>query len=84
MLIALGLLVVVAIGALSIVRRRFVRRRVFFAALLEQGRREVEHGGPQYRHDQRVRAIQQRLSRMFGASAHSVRTRHEIERAMRS
>lgn len=55
-------------------------RRVYLGALLEQVRRENEHEGPEYRHDQRVRAIQQRLSRRWGRRAFTEKTRARIEK----
>lgn len=54
-------------------------RRIWLAAFLEQGRRE--HGHPvEYRVDQRIHAIQQRLSRHLGARAFSERARRRIVR----
>jgi hypothetical protein len=70
--------------ALLPLRRRLWLERVIFAALLEQGRREVFHEGPEYRPDQRVRAIQQRVSRSIGKRAFSPEVRAMIEKAVDS
>jgi hypothetical protein len=78
----LGLAVALLAGALEVVRRLRRRRRVWLAAFLEQARREAEHRLP-YREDQRVRAIQQRLSRAWGKRALGVRLRRRIERELR-
>jgi hypothetical protein len=57
-------------------------RRELLAAFLEQGRREAEHQHT-YRHDQRVHAIQQRLSRVWGKrKAFSPKVKAEIEREL--
>lgn len=75
-----ALAVAIVLGAAELVRRRR-RARLFFAALLEQGRREVSHGVG-YRDDQRVAAVQQRLSRTLGKRAFSPDVRRQIERAL--
>lgn len=87
----LGLAVALIAGALELVRRGRRRERVFFAALLEQGRRELEVQGrpavrrhrPAYRPDQTLLAIQQRLSRHWGKHAFSARVAARIKEALR-
>jgi heme exporter protein D len=74
--LALGLSLVAL--ALDQVRRARRRRRVWRYAFDEQLRREVIHPLP-YRPDQRVRAIQQRLSRSWGKRALSSSMRRRIE-----
>lgn len=70
----------VLLGALELLRRWRARRRLWLAAFLEQGRRELEHTVG-YRHDQRVHAIQARLSRHLGKRrAFSASTRRKIEK----
>lgn len=54
----------------------------FTAAIVEQLRREAAHPGPRYRHDQRVRAVQQRLSRRWGPAAFTPELRRRIEEAL--
>lgn len=70
----------VAVAAVWL-RHRFKKRRlVWVGAFLEQGRVENEHHTP-FRDDQRMNAIQQRLSRHLGArSAFGPKTRRRIER----
>jgi hypothetical protein len=81
-----GLAVAILAGALDLVRRARRRERVFFAALLEQGRRELEveqrSRRLRYRPDQSVRAVQQRLSRSWGKRAYSEKVRLRIVRAL--
>lgn len=74
---ALGLLVGVVVVLLA--RRRI--RRLLFAVLLEQGRREASSPTP-YRHDQRVAAVQNRLSRHIGRRAYSRRWLKRILRGL--
>lgn len=54
----------------------------FVAAINEQHRREAAHPGPRYRTDQRVRAVQQRLSRKWGGAAFTMALRKRIEEAL--
>lgn len=51
------------------------------AALAEQQRRETLHPTG-YRYDQRVRAIQQRLSRKFGRRAWTDSTQERVKKAL--
>lgn len=58
--------------------RRWRDRRIWRAAFLEQVRRERNHH-TEYRHDQTVHALQQRLSRRWGKRrAFSKKTRARI------
>ena len=68
--------------ALEMLRRR-QHARVWLGAFLEQGNREDKHH-LEYRPDQRVHAIQARLSRSIGKRrAFSAKTRARIERELR-
>jgi hypothetical protein len=78
MFLGLAIAVLVAAG----VRRHIRRRRIWLAAFLEQGRVEAEHRLP-FRFDQKVNAIQQRLSRDLGAEAFRSSTRRRIEAEVR-
>lgn len=76
-----GLLVAFVAGALVLAWRRWRHHRLMFAALLEQRRREANHD-VKWRHDQRLNAIQQRLSRHLGkrrAFGDKMRRRVEAE-----
>jgi hypothetical protein len=77
-----GLISVAALLATLVALRIRRRRRIWLAAFIEQGRREDAHD-VSYRHDQRVRAIQQRLSRHWGRRAHGHRVKRRIEEALR-
>lgn len=80
---------VLALGVMVFLRHR-QRECVFFAALLEQGRREVELAGRppvrkkplHYRPEQSIRAVQQRLSRHWGKRAFSSQVKTRIEEAL--
>jgi hypothetical protein len=75
--------VVALTAGLWLLQRWLHLRRVFFAALLEQGRRNATHDVP-YREDQDVHAIQQRLSRDIGKKrAFSKRWHRKIVREVR-
>lgn len=76
----IGLGVAMLLGALELGRRIRAARRFYLGALLEQVRREQEHTGPSWRADQRVRAIQQRLSRRWGRLAFLAIVRRRVER----
>lgn len=73
---------VVALGVLGLRRRRRHERAVL-GAFLEQARRELEHQVA-YRPDQRVHALQQRLSRHIGTRRAFSRKMHaRIEEELR-
>lgn len=64
--------------AIAIAYARRKRRRIEMAAFLEQGRVEAEHH-TKFRHDQRLNAIQQRISRHLGKRhAFSLKTRRRL------
>lgn len=80
-LLALWSSIAVAITALHHQRRR--RQRIEMAAFLEQGRVENEHHS-EFRHDQRLHAIQQRISRDLGKRhAFSLKTRRRLSAELR-
>lgn len=78
----LALAVTLVLAGAEWARRLRRRERLWLAAFLEQGRREATHEVP-YREDQRVRAIQQRLSRHMGKRAHGERVRRRIKEELR-
>lgn len=71
-----------ALVGLLVFLRVVRRRRAWLGAFLEQARREVLHP-LEYREDQRVRAIQQRLSRVLGRKALGEKTGKRIAKELR-
>lgn len=79
----LALALTATLGALELLRRRR-HSRIWLGAFLEQARRENDHA-VEYRHDQRVHALQARLSRHLGVrQAFSAKTMARIERELRT
>lgn len=77
-----GLWSAIAVAVAFIHHRRRRLQRIELAAFLEQGRVEAEHH-TKFRHDQRLNAIQQRISRELGHKhAFSLKTRRRLRAAL--
>lgn len=72
----------VLVSPMPELEERVFDAEAFAAAINEQHRREAAHPGPRYRLDQRVRAVQQRLSRKWGRAAFTQALRKRIEEAL--